>query len=95
MSKTVEQALLEVEEESELNEIRKYKDQAHKRLHDERDGWEQEVKREVQRIKAKNKALKIARARREQQIRTMHKVQCLALAKGFLAKNFMNSIQDL
>ena len=65
MSKTVEQALLEVEEETELDEIRNYKDSAYKRIQDERDGWEQEVKREIARIKSKNKALKLARQRRE------------------------------
>jgi len=46
-----------------------------------RDNWEEEVKREIQRIKHKNKALKNARAKREQQIKTMHKLQCLNLAK--------------
>lgn len=61
LSKTVEQAILEVEEETELDEIRRFKDEAYKRLSEERDGWEQEVKREIQRIKAKNKALKIAK----------------------------------
>lgn len=52
---------MEVEEETELDEIRRFKDEAYKRISDERDGWEQEVKREIQRIKAKNKALKIAK----------------------------------
>jgi len=65
LSKTVEQALLEVEEETELDEIRRYKDSAYKRLQSEREGWEQEVKREIARIKAKNKALKLARQKRE------------------------------
>lgn len=32
LSKTVEQAMLEVEEETELDEIRRYKDGAYKRL---------------------------------------------------------------
>lgn len=66
LSKTVEQALLEVEEETELAEIRRYKDGAQKRQTEEREEWEQEVKREIARIKAKNKALKAARGRREQ-----------------------------
>lgn len=95
LSKTVEQALLEVEEETELDQIRQFKDEAYKRLQDERDGWEQEVKREVARIKAKNKALKLARLRREQQLKTMDKIQCMAIAKGFLANNFLGSMQSL
>ena len=64
-------------------------------MQDERDGWEQEVKREIARIKAKNKALKIARQRRDQQLKTMDKIQCLALAKGFLAGNFINTMHSL
>lgn len=95
MSKTVEQALLEVEEETELDEIRRFKDEAYKRLSNERDDWEQEVKKEIARIKAKNKALKIARAKREQQVRTLQKIQCLSMAKGFLSNNFLNSMCSL
>lgn len=71
LSKTVEQAILEVEEETEIEEIRRFKDEAYKRLSNERDGWEQEVKREIARIKAKNKALKAARGRRELQLQAM------------------------
>ena len=56
----------EVEEETELNEIRKFKNECRKRNQIEHEEWEQEVKREVQRIKAKNKALNNARMKREQ-----------------------------
>jgi hypothetical protein len=65
LSKTVEQALLEVEEETELDEIRKFKGECSKRKQGERDDWEQEVKKEIARIKQKNKALNTARIRRE------------------------------
>ena len=95
LSKTVEQALLEVEEETELAEIRRYKDGAFKRQSEERAEWEQEVKREIARIKAKNKALKIARAKREQQTLTLQKIQCIAAAKGYLSKVFINSMEAL
>ena len=54
-----------MEEETELEEIRRFKGGAYKRQAEERESWEQEVKREIARIKAKNKALKIARAKRE------------------------------
>jgi hypothetical protein len=65
LSKTVEQAILEVEEETELDEIRKFKGECHKRKAGERDDWEQEVKKEIARIKQKNKALNNARLKRE------------------------------
>jgi len=66
LTKSVEQALLEVEEETELDEIRKYKSDYEKRQVNLHDNWEEEVKREIQRIKQKNKVLKQARAKRDQ-----------------------------
>jgi hypothetical protein len=65
LSKTVEQALLEVEEETELDEIRKFKTEYRKRQEELRGDWEEEVKREISRIKQKNKALNKARMRRD------------------------------
>ena len=84
LTKSVEQALLEVEEETELDEIRKFKGEYEKRQVALHDSWEEEVKREIQRIKHKNKVLKQARAKRDQQVKTMHKIQCLQFAKNFL-----------
>lgn len=66
LTKTVEQALLEVEEETELDEIRKFKAEYSKRQENQHNSWEQEVKREIARIKQKNKALNTARVKREQ-----------------------------
>jgi len=66
LTKSVEQALLEVEEETELEQIRKYKSEYDKRQVTLHEQWEDEVKREIQRIKHKNKMLKQARAKREQ-----------------------------
>lgn len=71
LTKTVEQAIMEVEEESELDEIRKFKNDYQKRQVNLRNAWEEEVKREIHRIKQKNKALKQARSKRDQQIKTM------------------------
>jgi len=40
LTKTVEQAILEVEEETEIDEIRKFKTECQKRKQGERDDWE-------------------------------------------------------
>lgn len=53
------------------------------------------MKREIQRIKHKNKVLKQARQKRDQQVKTMHKLQCLSMAKQFLAGAFKGSLTDL
>lgn len=58
LTKTVEQALLEVEEETELEEIRAFKEEYQQRQVQLHDSWEEEVKREISRIKQKNKSLK-------------------------------------
>jgi len=60
-----------------------------------RDSWEEEVKREIQRIKHKNKALKNARSKREQQVKTMHKLQSLNLAKQFLSGCYKGTMSHL
>ena len=43
--------MLEVEEETELDEIRKFKKECANRKSNEHDDWEQEVKKEIARIK--------------------------------------------
>ncbi len=58
LTKTIEQSLLEVEEETELEEIRKFKQDYQQRQVDLKREWEDEVKKEIQRIKQKNKAVK-------------------------------------
>jgi hypothetical protein len=66
LSKSIDQAVLEVEEEHELEEIRKFKYEYHKRRQLEDSDWQSEVKREITRIKQKNKALDNARRKRKQ-----------------------------
>ena len=78
-----------------MEEIRKFKFEYAKRRQLEDADWQSEVKAEIQRIKQKNKALENARKRRMQQIQTMQKIQCLNIAKSFLASNFKKSMQHL
>ena len=65
LSKTVEQAMLEVEEETELEEIRKFKKECQNRKANEHDDWEKKMKKEISRIKQKNKALNNAKKKIE------------------------------
>lgn len=74
LTKTVEQSILEVEEEAELEEIQKYQTEWDQRRDAERADWKQEVKKEITRIKQKNKAVRNALVKREQQRNTMLKV---------------------
>jgi len=95
LTKTVEQAILEVEEETELNEIRKFKAEYQKRQERNHNKWEEEVEREINLIKKKNQALNNARAKREQEIKTMHKLQALNISKNFLRGCFMGTMKKL
>ena len=65
LNKTVEQAILEVEEETELNQIRKFKTEYQKRQEDNNQKWEEEVEREINLIKKKNTILQNARFKRD------------------------------
>lgn len=69
--------MLEVEEETEIDDIRKFKEGCEQRLQVEREDWQKEVKKEIARIKLKNKALNQRRVKRAQHVQTMHKLQCL------------------
>lgn len=51
LTKSTEQAILEVEEETELQEIRKFKQEYQKRQENAHAQWDQEVKREISLIK--------------------------------------------
>ena len=95
LTKSVEQAILEVEEETELSQIRKFKQEYQKRQENNHAQWDQEVKREISLINKKNKTLNNARAKREQQIKTMHKLQCLNISKKFLSGCFMGTMKQL
>ena len=95
LTKTCEQAILEVEEETELNEIRKFKAEYQKRQETNHNKWEEEVQREINLIKKKNQALNNARAKREQEIKTMHKLQALNISKNFLRGCFMGTMKKL
>ena len=95
LSKSCEQAILEVEEETELKEIRKFKEEYQKRRDTNHNRWEEEVEREIELIKKKNQALHNARAKRKQEIQTMHKLQALNISKQFLRGCFMGTMKQL
>ena len=60
-TKTLEQALLECEEEEEVKNIQTYKEEYMRRKAQEREDWEQEVKKELSRMNHKNKMLRLGR----------------------------------
>lgn len=71
LNKSIEQATLEVEEEHEMDAIKKYKEDYHKRRMAEESEWQQEVKKEIARIRFKNKTLETARKKQQAQYETI------------------------
>lgn len=94
-TKTLEQALLEVEEEEEVKNIQTYKEEFQRRKHQEREDWEQEVKKELSRMNHKNKMLRMGKEKQARSIEAMHKLQALNIAKSYLSNTFVNSLQWL
>lgn len=66
-----------------------------RRKHQEREDWEQEVKKELSRMNHKNKMLRLGKEKQARSIEAMHKLQALNIAKSYLSNTFVNSLQWL
>jgi hypothetical protein len=95
VDKTLEAALLEVEEESELKAIDKYKKECERKKAKEKDEWKKEIRAEKARLKQKNELLEMARKKKRMMVETTHKLQRLNIAKAYLQNSFTNSLQFL
>ena len=93
VEKTLEQSMLEVDEETEVRMIRKYKGEYGQRRKMEKDDWSRMVEEEVKRVKAKNKKLNEGRETHKRIEGAIQKVQCLHLAKHYLRGILAHSLQ--
>ena len=84
VDKTLEAALLEVEEESELKAIDKFKKECERKFGKEKEQFKKEIKEEKGRLKQKNELLKAARKKKRMMVETTHKLQRLNIAKAYL-----------
>jgi hypothetical protein len=95
VSKTIEQALLEVEEETEMEAMSIYKMQNTERKREERTDWEKELRAEIERINAKTAEVEKARVIHNKKLNLIRKIQNLQLAKTYLSKLGPNTITRL
>jgi hypothetical protein len=95
VDKTLEQALLEVEEESELKALDKFKKEIERKKQQEKDDWKHEIKEEKARLKQKNELLEVMRKKKRMMVETTHKLQRLNIAKAYLQNTFTNALQFL
>jgi radial spoke head protein 3 len=95
VSKTIEQALLEVEEETEMEAMSIYKMQNTERKREERADWEKELRAEIERINSKTAEVERARVIHNKKLNLIRKIQNLQLAKTYLSKLGPNTITRL
>ena len=95
VSKTLEQAQLEVDEDSELDSIKRYKSEYKERRKIEKEDWENQVKEELKRVTKKNELLSREREKREHQAIATKKLQCIHIAKAYLKGVLHNSLESV
>ena len=95
VNKTLEQAVLEVEEDVEILQIRKFKKEYADRRTMDRDEWARRVRDEIKLLKEKNTLRERARRIKEQQQKTLAKVQELNISKQYLRGLFGNVVMFL
>jgi hypothetical protein len=84
VDKTLETALLEVEEESELKSIDKFKKELERKTNKSKDEGIREIKEEKARLKQKDELLKLSHKKKIMMTETTHKLQRLNIAKAYL-----------
>lgn len=82
-TKTLEQALTEVAEETELENVMQFKQEWEKRQRALMHDWEQTVEVERERAAEKDKVLSAAKARKEKEHALMRKIACVRLAEQY------------
>ncbi|CAI2385825.1 unnamed protein product [Moneuplotes crassus] len=95
VDKTLETALLEVEEEAELKAIDKYKKECERKTTKSKNEWKKEIKEERGRLRQKNELLEVQRRKKKMMVETTFKLQRLNIAKAYLQNCFKNSLQYL
>lgn len=93
-SKTLEQALLEVEEESELGAMAQFKVENRARKVEEEKAWAHMVKEEAEKIHKKNLDVQAARHKYVLTTNLLTKFKNLNIAKDFLAPLFPSVLEE-
>ena len=93
-SKTLEQALLEVEEESEMSAMEGFKSENQARKIEEEKSWAHMVREEAEKIQKKNQDFQIARTKHVKTLNLVSKFQNLSLAKLYISDLFPKVLDE-
>jgi len=91
-TKTVEQALIEIEEEEEIFRIKTFKEAFWRRRQEDEEKWKAMLMKELEIIAVKNRKLEEFRIREEKRINLLRKVQTYQFAKTYLRDVAFNSL---
>jgi len=94
-TKTVEQALIEIEEEEEIFRIKTFKEAFWRRRQEDEEKCKAMLMRELEIIAVKNKKLDEFRLREERRINLLRKVQTYHFAKTYLRDVAFNSLSHV
>jgi len=95
INKTLEQSLMEVEEEHELEEMKEFKIEWRKRQETMVETWEEQVTAEWKRWQEKEAVLKKRREVRRREAEVLLKIQAMSAASKHLAGIVPNAVRDL
>ena len=95
VTKTLEQAVIEIEEEQEIAEIQNFKQEFIRRRQQDEKAWRQILQKEIDKITTKNKILEKYKDKEKNQSIVINKVQAFNIAKNYLRDIKFNTLSFL
>lgn len=95
VNKSLEQALMEVEEEHEIESMAGFKEQWYKRQEIAMADWEAQVEAERRRQQEKDVKMKLAREKKQRETNLLLKLQAVQAAKDYLPTLCPNAVSEL
>ena len=95
VTKTLEQSIVEIEEEDEISRIKKFKGEYWKRRQEDEQKWRSILQKELDAITTKDKKVEEYRLREEKKIRVLRKLQTYQIAKNYLRDVGFNALSHL
>mmetsp|Transcript_66351 Transcript_66351/g.154170 ORF Transcript_66351/g.154170 Transcript_66351/m.154170 type:complete len:451 (+) Transcript_66351:74-1426(+) len=95
VNKTLEQSLMEVEEEHELEKLAEFKAEWYKRQQNMMREWQEQVDAEWERWEEKEQLMEAKRVEKKREARVLLKIQAINAAKQHLSRVVPDAISDL
>lgn len=95
VNKTLEQSIMEVEEEFELATMTDFKGEWYERQSEMMQAWQKQVDEEWVRWEQKEAVMATKRLEKQREARVLLKIQAIAASKAHLAKLVPNAVHDL